>query len=135
MTEILIPGRTAEPSELTKMPLAMEKLLKANGWTYKFGYSRFKEPAEIYKGTDNAGLPKKPERIVDNVWVDAVHYDRKKKVTAVWHDGSFNNALWGDWVAPRLINSLTLAALVRGDIEEPDEYAAWKAAKKEGKNG
>lgn len=124
---ILEMGREVAPLTLPKMPLRTFELLTRYGWHAKAGYSRFQKDVKVYASGQKAGEQYGGE-VIDNHWIQAIHIERKKKVTAVWHDGGYEHALWG-WM-PELVGSLQLAALIRGDIEEPDQYPVWYAAQK-----
>lgn len=116
-TIILVPGREAIYEEIPKMTHRMLTNLHKYGFEFKVGYSKFFEPAQVYKGTDRKGDDKKPEKTIENVWIDAIHRERKIKLTATWHDGKF----YSGWVGrsfPKKVNSTQLTKLIKGEVEK-----------------
>lgn len=115
-TLILVPGRPIAPVDLPKMPMRTWKLLLDNGWLAKSGYSKFKNPEVEYGPKAQKAGQKHGGEEVENIWIDAVHPERREKLTAVWHDGSFEHALIGVGL-PRKINSLVMNKIIKGEEE------------------
>jgi len=111
---VLIAGHEVQPESLPKMPLRAYKLLIDNGWVAKCGYSQFQNPSGEYgPKAARAGQTYGGEK-VDNHWIDAIHIDRKAKLTAVWHDGSFDHALVGLGL-PDKVNSTAMNRFIKGE--------------------
>ncbi len=115
-TIILIPGHQIDAAELPKMPLRTWNLLLDHGWIAKAGYSKFKNPTGEYGvKAQKAGQQHGGEE-VENIWIDAVNPILQEKLTAVWHDGSFEHALIGVGL-PRKVNSRELSKIIKGEEE------------------
>lgn len=110
MTELLVPGRPAEESELPKTLLSMRKLAEGQGFEVKAGYSKFYIPPEVYASGAKAGQ-EHGEKTVEMTWIEGINPERRSRFLAVYHDGSFDNGRWnGD-----MVNSTVLRKSIKGE--------------------
>lgn len=113
--EILIPGRLATEDEIPSRTVgALAKKLGAD-WEHKIGYSRFHIAGKEYGPKALKAGEVHGEKTVDNVWIDAVNLERKRRFTATWHDGKFVDAVWSG----RIVNSTMLKKLIAGELDDP----------------
>lgn len=113
--EIIVPGRLDNHDEIPSRTVgALANKLGAD-WEYAIGYSQFHIAGKEYGPKAQKAGESHGERIVDNVWIDAVNLTRKRRFTATWHDGKFVDAIWSG----RIVNSTMLKKLIAGELDDP----------------